>query len=401
MPDLNATAAAETQELEASLDTAFTGGLESPAAPPSGEPTPHAGSAGAEATPPAAPVVQPQAPSVSPSLLARAQKAGLPLDGISTEADLAQAILDRYLEDQPYAQHGRASLTATQPKGGNVQGDESQRQEDEGNEQEFDVDGHFNSLWNVPAIDAQGKFAIDNGIVKLNPETGLYEAAPGFEVMALPLLNGLNQAHVASRQNVQNLFAGNPIRTIYDGMTPAVKHMIQQELKQHFQQYETKQQTAAEYQKSVGFVEKFETENATWLFDANKQLTPKGQEFSQAVEALRADGITNPQRLADLALKLIGGAPAPAAPAVPTPTPAAAERPRGPDGKFLPAAAVTETPPPPTKQESFLERAKRNAAVSSNTSGIATGNQQVVPANQGEVDSMFSTAWQQKTGAAA
>lgn len=373
----------KTEDLD--LDSAFTSAQPDTSTPDS---PPASGSEGS------APPSEPTTPSLSQDWITKAQAAGLPLDGIKSESDLLGAVLSAYQADRPYAQHGRQALV-NPPKGyeqpaGNDPQEESE--EDTG----FDAEKHFGGLWNVPQLDQAANFAIQNGIVRLG-ENGLYEPSPGFETMALPLLNNLNQTHLSQKQQLQKFFEGNPFRSIYDAILPAIRH----ELSQDFQKLS--RDSLSGYEREA-FADNWRKENTDWLFGKDGQLSEHGRKYQEAEQYFLSKGITDLKDLAELSIMKAGINPvaireaakaaaappaAPAAPATPN-TPPAGERPRGPDGKFLPAEK------PPTKQESFVEKAKRLAGASNNSSGYTEGvPQHAVVASQGDLDNMFTSAFSQ------
>lgn len=376
---------------------------------PSGEPAASVPPAAPEtqATPaaPAAPA-EPAQPSFADSgLYARARSAGLDLDGVNDPNAFAEVLLDRYMAERPYADHGRASLAVgKRPEEQHNQGD-PQRDTQEDNS-EFDLDGHFSSLWSVPQVDDQAKFLIQSGIVQLG-EDGLFAAKPGYEAMALPVLNNLNQAHVARQEQVKALFEGNFYQNIDKGLWPAVEHrvqkMLEERLGQRFQSYTQEQQ-------AQGFEQQFINENKNWLHDANGRLTADGEKFKETVAELREQGITDPRTLANYALKISGvntnaGAQA-ASPGAPGPTLApntgGQEKPRDGQGRFLPAGTPAPLGPQKTKQESFMDDARRKASASSSQGSYTETGGDAVVANEGELENMFTNDWKRyKEGAAA
>ena len=355
------------------------------------------------------PVAIPEAqPEATPNpLFEQAKAAGLQFgDDIKDEAGLAQFLLSKYQEQKPYAAYGQQYLAgqttntpAQQPSNnGNVQADQNAEQD----AVEFDLDGHFTGLWKANELSPQSRWAIENGIVSLGPE-GIYVPKAGFEQMALPILNEVNEAHIAQKQQLGKLFEGNPYKAIYEAVLPAIKH----ELTREFQQLN--QQSFQSYEQQ-GFVEKWKQDNATWLYQPGTQhLTPEGQKFAQTVQELQEQGLSDPKKLADYAMRIAGINPqAKAAPASPVqqPAPVTGERPRGPDGKFLPVEAATPVVPavppaaPPSKEESFRDKAKRRAAAGSSSQGYSESNpDHAVAANQGDLDSMFVNAYRQMAAA--
>lgn len=357
-----------------------------PTTPDPNEPDLEAAFSGTEpqAAQPAAPAASqpPASPAVSSDLLSRAQQAGFELDGIDSDSKLANFLMDRYMAERPYADYGRQSLAT--PQGRAQTQPENEVDESGDGESQFDLDGHFNGLWSVPQLDDAAKFLVQNGVVQLNPETGLYEPKPGFETMALPVIQGLNQAHIAQKQQLQKFFDGNPYKAIYEAVLPAIKHALRPEFETHtqsqFQQYQ--EQT---------FVEKFANDNKHWLYGPDgKTLTADGQKFSQTVQELRAKGINDAQTLADYAIKLSGINTQPqqqAAPEVKVP----AKDPK--TGRFIPQQ-------PQTKQETFIDNAKRLAAQTpSQQSFVQSAAEAYTASNEGDLDEMFTTALRQRQAA--
>lgn len=375
------------------------GGTPTEADPPTEPVTESASPPQQPPTPPAAPAADPQEPSqpsfASSGLYARAQAAGLPLDGISDESSFAEAMLDRYMQDLPYTQHGRASFTQPKRVDGEKPGPHGDVEDDvEG--QEFDPDSHFGSLWQAPQINEQAKFFINHGIVELG-ENGLYQAKAGYEAVALPVLSELNQAHVAQREQMQKLFEGNFYQNVDKGLWPALEHrfqkMLDERLQSQFQSYD--QQTQA-----TSFEKQFTEQHKAWLYQPDGRLTADGEKFRQTVQELRDQGITDHQKLAAYALKLSGVNTAPIQ-TVPAP-PADAGRQRDGQGKFVKG---TEAPPAATartKQESFIDEMRRKANASSSQGSYTDAAGEFVPSNEGDLENMFTNAYRKhKTGAAA
>jgi len=365
-----------------------------------------------ESAPPTEPVAAPATPTEQPAetqqpsfansgLYARAQAAGLPLDGIDNEASFAEALLDRYMQDAPYAQHGRASLTTSSNKaGGKAVGkaDEPTGDDDDEDSDGFDPDSHFGSLWQAPQINEQAKFLISQGIVELG-DNGLYQAKAGYEAMALPVLNDLNQAHVAQREQMQKLFEGNFYQNIYQGISPVLEHrfqkMLEEKLNSQFQTYE--QQTQA-----TSFEKQFTEQHKAWLYQPDGRLTADGEKFRQTVQKLRDEGISDPQKLADYALKLSGVNTTPAPTDTTPAAPADVSRQRDEHGKFVKATDGQPAAPTKTKQESFIDDLRRKANASSSQGSYTDAAGEFVPANDGDLENMFTNAYRKhKTGAAA
>ncbi len=341
----------------------------------------------------------PAAPSFSlPAPIAsRMQAAGFKTDGLDSHDKAYEYLLSQYEQTKPYAEFGRSAL-ASQPAAAQDNQHAPEGTEDEG-QNEFDLDGHFSSLWSAPELDSSAQYAIQAGIVQLG-EDGLYEAVPGREALALPILPGLNQAHVAQREQLQGLFKGNFYQNTFKAYQPAIEHLVTQRLNallaERFQERDHQ-----------GFEEKFIEQHRSWLYGQDgRTLSADGQRFTDAVAQLRQGGVSNPQQLADWAMKLAGinsnagsgqqeaGRDA----AAPAPTDG---RERDPStGKFVKQAGMPAPAPVATKQESFLDEARRKAGMSGSQGGYASAGGEVI-ANDGELENLWTSEWKKHTAGAA
>jgi len=115
---------------------------------------------------------------------------------------------------------------------------------------------------------------------------------------------------------------------------------------------------------------------------------------------LRNNGINDPQILANYAIKIAGinthagsAAPAttngqPAGQGQPAPN---TDKARDPQGRFLPAG--TPAPVPPTKQETFIDRARRHLTNSDSRGGGLNSGADYQVANEADLENMFTDAW--------
>lgn len=383
-------------DTEVKLESAFTDAATSaqpePQTPPTAqvpETTPSQSDQSAATSPaPASPPTTGPQPAVSPGLLERAKAAGL--DGEFNDYEsMMTAVLDRYISERPYVEYGRSQLASGQQSAQQQAHGEAAPDTEEGDENAFDLDKHFSSVWSVPKLSDNAAWAMKHGVFT-EDENGRIVAAPGMEQYALPHLTEVNHFATAQRE-LNEKFRENPVKFIYEGMMPALEHKFGQ----YFQQLN--QQTVQTYEQQ-NFVKQFETDNASWLYEGNK-LSERGMQFKQIVGELRQDGINDPQRLATLAMKILGPAPT-AQPNTPpategeqagtTPAPAApnTDRPRNPDGTFA----------KPTKQESFLDSARKKATASESHGGGAPAS--AIVANEGDLENMFVTARKRQLAAA-
>lgn len=340
----------------------------------------------------------PALPSLPSSLLARAQQMGLPLDGIDSSDKLNEFLLDQFAQMRPYADYGRSALTSQGQPGQVAQ--LPQGEQPDSTENEFDEDKFFSEAWSVPKLSAGAQWALDHGALEVD-ERGMIVPKAGLEQVALPYVKELNDYQAAKIAQNES-FANNPVRFMAEKLLPYLEHKFsgkwQGDVQQQFQQYEHQ-----------SFEKQFQQEHAAWLYTQDgRAFTPDGLRFVEAINELKASGITDPQKLADWGLKLAGinphagtgGAPAPQQEAAPAkegqPAPNKSLPPKDPvTGKFMKAEEA-----PKTKQESFLEEARRKAGANSGSSGNYAGSGgDFKVANQGELDNMFDQAWREHAGA--
>lgn len=344
----------------------------------------------AEAAPP-----QPQAggpasaPALPPSLLQRAQQAGLPLDGINDTEGLAQAILDQYIQSRPYADYGRSSLANSPAVNPNQRPADQDAAEDE--QESFDVDGHFQGLWKVPEVSQEAKFLIQNGAI-VQDEEGRFVAKQGYESLALPHLSAVNAANMARQEQLRSFFDNNPYKTTYDGLKPAFERMVDARVQQILEQRFSERDQGS-------YVEQFVNENRGWLMNPDGQtISPQGQKFQEAVQELRDSGITDPKQLAKYAMKLAGidthagsGQQDAGKDAAAIPAPNTGLQRDG-QGRFLPAGTPAPAAPPPKPQETFLDKARKASTQAASQADFGENNPDYVPGNDGELENMFSNA---------
>jgi hypothetical protein len=202
---------------------------------------------------------------------------------------------------------------------------------------EWDPNGYFKQKWAGPEWEGEWEYAEKHGIVQRNPESGLYEPVPGREIMAGQVVQQMNHALLARQQQWQQITQGNPYKQFYDvlyePMQKAWQADVQKVIEQTFAQRETQ-----------SFVDKFESENAGWLYQqaptGQRTMTEQGKAFYDAIGVLQDSGVTDPRKIVDLATKMVRAsapvAPAPAPTTAPAPAPAPTSE---------PAAAVSAQAP--------------------------------------------------------
>jgi hypothetical protein len=218
--------------------------------------------------------------------------------------------------------------------------------------------------------------------------------------MALPILNTLNQAHIAQKEQMQNLFKGNFYKNIYEALVPALRH----ELSQDFTKYS--QESVSQYEQEA-FIEKFKADNSAILYTPDgTAFTDYGLKFNQAVEKYMAKGMSLNDAI-EVAQAIV---PKPQATNGQSPVQsetngqdaqvaakASEAKPRDEHGRYLPAG--TPAPVVKSKQESFMDDARRKAAASSSQQSYSEAGGNLV--TDGDPENIWSQAWNKHKGVAA
>lgn len=328
-----------------------------------------------------------------------AAEAGLAHEGL-TDEQLAQAMRDYVKSTRPFVAYGQQvapyadqireffeqqGQPAAQPAAAASAAPAAEPTPDAWSE-----DKYFQEKWDAPKWDPSYTFALQQGMVQRNPETGLYEAAPGYESLVIGLLPGLNQATTFTHQRWQEITRGNPYRQFYDVLSEPLRRQWQTDMQQliaeEFERYGVSQR-----------VNSFEAENASWIYTidpqtGNRILTPQGQVFYQEIEMLQEAGVTDPQHLITLAMRHISAPPPPVAPqsgappAVPEPPP-------------MPAPAASPQVASANLQATFLQNALQRAAHAPQAGGyVQPAPDHPVTVDDQQLNSMFVTEFRNARG---
>lgn len=251
-------------------------------------------------------------------------------------------------------------------------------------EKEWNANDYFQEKWGVnwtPEFDQ----AVASGIVVQDPETNLYVAKPGYEVLAQQILPKLNEAHRAIHDKWSKLTKGNLYQNVYEATRDPILREVERIVEERMARAQQQTQT-------MSVVDRFEQENASWMYATDPvtrqaQPTPEGQRLIQAVQASYASGESDPGRAIQWALQVTGlsdraGQRAVAA----TPPPAQVQA-------QTPAPTPSQSP-----QQSFLERARSANAYSPSANGPGTDPGLQVSSEE-DLNNLFSRALQtQKRG---
>ena len=280
------------------LQTMFTQAASQPQQPVN--PLPGAvpgGFSAAPAPPPAAFV--PPAPS---QYAAQAAQLGIELPATASDAEVAAAVMARYQQIAPAAQFGESMMPYADQMNeffraqGTVPAPSTAQQPGTG-PAEWIPQAHFQKLWNSPAITPEMKFAIEQGMVLRDDESGMMKARPGMEMMVAPILHGLNSALNYQRQQWQEIMQANPYEKFYGAMQEPIEKLIDKRVQEKLNGYQSQVQ-------DISTINQFEQTNAQWLYQPNanggKMLTTEGQYFTQLYQAKQGNWSgTNDELLRD------------------------------------------------------------------------------------------------------
>lgn len=349
-----------------------------------------AGDAGAMPQTPATPGATASVgqPAAAPSYAQQAAQFGIELPATASDAEVFAAMSQRVQQLTPMAQYAQSLL----PHADRIneffaaQGQSAQpaAAPTAAVAPEWSVDGHFQKAWDGPKLTQEMQFAINQGMVVRDAETGLMIAKPGMELMVAPILQGLNHA-INWRSEKAREFIEDPFRKTYDVLRDPIERMIDQRLSQFQQRQQQQIQAASAQQDAVGSVNQFEQANDSWMYQAanngGKLLTPKGQAFVKLAREMSASYSGDPKMLLEVCKMAVGGGSS--------------------DGTVAPASQTTTTPAAPSapatptqasneRKGSFLQNALANAAhqpsSGANSVQSPTGPVAVTPM---ELESMF------------
>lgn len=361
----------ETQQ-NFNLDTAFSDAAKgAEPAPPAQTASPPPESVAAPQAP-AAPVESsqqptPQAPAapiapVANPLFDRAKSLGL--DGFKSEAELAAALLDQVQNLRPYASYGQQLL----PHSERIQKllAEQEAPQPAAAADEWAPEKYFGEKWQMPKWESSYDYAIQAGIVVKDPETGTFVPAAGKEALAMPILPGMNAAITQKAQQVRDLFEGNPFEKFFDVLREPMQRQWKADFQEFFQQQLAEQRTS----EAVSRIEKEITPKAVSVDPVTGQqvITPWGQKYFAISDSLA--GLGDPQKIHDMAIKMMGEQAAPAA------------------APANPAAVSAD------KQRAFVDDALARARHSPSAGGyVQAGPHDPIHVQQAELDTMFSSEW--------
>lgn len=327
------------------------------------------------ASEPAAPVVEP--PTIqSAELLAAAKDLGISTDGMKTAEDLALASLRKLHESAPmlnYAQQLLPYADQIREFFASREGQAGQQNQPAGQQEEWTPDSHFNQLWGGPQWDSQFTEAINSGMVQRDPATGLWQSAPGYEVITGSMIEPLNAAHRHATSFWTELSRSNPYQKFYQAMEEPMRRAWKQDMEEFLQ---TREQEAA----TSNDIAQFEKQHEALLYKTNpvtgrREPTEHGNALLSSID--RINRAQTPQEKLAIAVELAGiGKQAAQQPAQPVAAAQPAQpAPAVPAQQAAPAQPVAAAPTDQRSQQSFLDGALRVASHSpgSNGSGDAMG----------------------------
>jgi hypothetical protein len=355
----------------------------------------------AEGSPPPAGIstAPPAVAPSQPSLAQQAHQLGIELPATATDADVAAALMQRYQQLAPIAQFGQSLLPfadqmqdffrnqAQQPAGQQQPGQPQPQVE-------WTPENHFAKLWNAPQLTPEMQFAINQGMVIRNDETGLMEPRPGMEIMVAPILHGLNAAVNHQRQQWQEVMASNPYQKFFGAMQEPIQRLIDQRVKE---QLATVQSQAAD----INGINQFDQANQTWLYQANanggQMLSPAGEYFTQQFKQRQQSWTGTTGDLLNLCRDLTELAVIRAAQPGQQPAPAVQQA-----QPFVPPQQVVPQQINQQRQQSFLNAALANAThVPSAGANVVQSPAGPIAVSQGELDQMFLNDFRAQAGHSA
>lgn len=389
-------AAIVASQVDAPLESADLSSMFSAAQAAGGQPDAAPSQSSVPDTTPAAPA----APQVS-ALAAQAAQLGIELPATASDADVAQALMGRYQQMAPMAQYAQSLLPHADAINEYFasKGQAPAQPAASAKPDEWSIDGHFQKHWDGPKLTQEMQFAINQGMVVRDPETGLMVPKPGMEMMVAPILQGLNHA-LNWRTEAARGFIEDPFRKTWDVLQDPIDRLVQQKVQAIFQQQQQQFQAVQSQQTAADSVNQFEVANKDWIYQpANNGgvlLTPKGQQFVKLVKDLSANFSGDANLLLSVCKQAVLGGESVAVPAGNGAITAQANL-----SAAAPSATITAAQVSEGKKSSFLQNAIANAAHQpsggANTVQSTSGPVSVSP---GELENMFVNDFRGATAAA-
>lgn len=374
-------------ELESSFSAALSGTLsdaplEEPAEPSEPPQVTHSQDAPPVASddPPADDV-----PSGFDVLVDNARRLGISTDGMSSEAELAKAVMDQMEQMQPmvgYAQQlaphadkiqAYLASQAVNPDAKQAQAETSPNPEKE----QWDPAKYLQDKYGGPDWKQTYQQAIDSGMVTRDVDTGLWTSTPGYEVMVSSILPELNAAEKHTSGFWQRLSRANPYQDFYSVLKEPFMREVKDEIRRYIESRETSQQIEDEVgsfiQSKSDIVYKVDPSTGSQV------LSDVGIDLVDTLNQLRESGVTDHSVLLKISKWKLG------------------------EGAAQPPAAVSSPPQPPaavpqpvsqSPQQSFLDAARERAAHSPSASLTSDASAPQVE-TEGDLESMFSRAFRQ------
>jgi hypothetical protein len=312
----------------------------------------------------AAPVnaTEPQvAPGIS-ALASQAAQLGIQLPATASDADVATALMARYQQMAPMAQYAQSLL----PHANEIneyfasKGQAAAQPAAPVKPEEWSVDGHFQKHWDGPKLTQEMQFAINQGMVVRDPESGMMMPKPGMELMVAPILQGMNSA-LNWRNEAARGFIEDPFRKSWTVLQEPIERLIQQRFQAYQQAQQQQYQAVQSQQTAADSVNSFEVANKDWIYQpANNGgvlLTPKGQQFVRLVKELSGNFTGDANLLLHVCKQAVNGVE-PAANPAGNGEVAAQSNPSPGSGPIQSTAAQVSG----VKKTSFLQNAINNAA---------------------------------------
>ncbi len=370
-------------QVEAPIESGDLSSMFSAAQATGGEPTTSQPSSATVSAPSASAGSTPTATTVS-ALAAQAAELGIQLPATASDADVASALMSRYQQMAPMAQYAQSLLPHADAINEffATRGQVPAQPASPAKPAEWSLDGHFQKHWDGPKLTQEMQFAINQGMVVRDAETGLMVPKPGMEMMVAPILQGLNQA-INWQSDAARGFIADPYRKTWDVLQDPIERLVQQKFQSYMQYQQQQFQAAQSQQTAADSVNQFEVANKEWIYqpanNGGMLLTPKGQQFVKLVKDLSANFSGDANVLLSVCKQAVLGAEATGNPAGNS-APAAA----------APVAASTPSQVSQQQKSSFLQNALSAAAHQPSGGGnhvqSPSGPSVVSPM---ELDSMF------------
>lgn len=280
----------------------------------------------------------------------------LGLDGEwEDSAAVIRDLASRLKDSQPYIDYARRVLPYDQQISELISG--QKQEEPEQQAEEWDASKHFKEAWGAPEYDSAWDAFVQSGMVTLDPATGQFVAADGYQTsVPLNVIQGLNEHRNWQRQGLERLLS-DPYGSTWEAFQEPLERLIKERIESYVSSL-AEQDAVSEWEAAhAKDLYEYNGDEPVRDIYGNIRTTPYGEAFYQTCQELRDSGMTDPRKVIQMAIRL----------------------------HPPPSNGSSEPEAPAEKESSFLDKAMDKARHSPSSGGYSE-NRDIEPIVQSTMD---------------